>query len=191
MESGSSGEEPTSWDELYSINLMPSEFFLKFRKEIQNFRVAVNFEVISTFQPTNHVHAINNLLYFASKLAFNIVFYPFLILGLIDSLNIWTFSLWFELVVTSECYDTCWLLICWHVVLIGAVLQCSMQWISGQACVETFDSWMEVEISLWAYSSRCSNSLQKDPINQVSESPGLMKFVPFLSMLFGEIYVYT
>ncbi|KAI9084921.1 hypothetical protein K1719_033094 [Acacia pycnantha] len=35
MESSSSREEPTSWDELYNINLMSSEFFLKFRKEIQ------------------------------------------------------------------------------------------------------------------------------------------------------------
>ncbi|KAK4265598.1 hypothetical protein QN277_026628 [Acacia crassicarpa] len=44
MESSSSGEEPTSWDELYNINLMPSEFFLKFRKEIQGFRVGLNME---------------------------------------------------------------------------------------------------------------------------------------------------
>ena len=45
MESAPSGEEPTSWDELYNINLMPSELFLKFRKEIQGFRVGVNLEV--------------------------------------------------------------------------------------------------------------------------------------------------
>lgn len=39
-------EEPaTSWDELYNINLMPSELFLKFRKEIQGVRVALNMEV--------------------------------------------------------------------------------------------------------------------------------------------------
>lgn len=45
MEAGSNGEEPTSWDELYSINLMPSELFLKFRKEIQGLRVGINLEV--------------------------------------------------------------------------------------------------------------------------------------------------
>ncbi|KAL5572348.1 hypothetical protein UlMin_021945 [Ulmus minor] len=44
MESGSNGEEPTSLDELYSINLMPSELFLKFRKELQGLRVGVNLE---------------------------------------------------------------------------------------------------------------------------------------------------
>ena len=45
MEPAPNGEEPTSWDELYNINLMPSELFLKFRKEIQGFRVGVNLEV--------------------------------------------------------------------------------------------------------------------------------------------------
>ena len=49
MESGSNGEEPTSWDELYTINLMPSELFLKFRKEIQGLRVGVNLEVPTLF----------------------------------------------------------------------------------------------------------------------------------------------
>ncbi|XP_015889026.1 uncharacterized protein LOC107423889 [Ziziphus jujuba] len=44
MDSGTNGEEPTSWDELYTINLMPSELFLKFRKEIQGLRIGVNFE---------------------------------------------------------------------------------------------------------------------------------------------------
>ncbi|KAM3215931.1 putative protein isoform X1 [Capsicum chacoense] len=39
-----SGEEPVSWDELYNVNLMPSEIFLKFRKEIQGYRVGVNLE---------------------------------------------------------------------------------------------------------------------------------------------------
>ncbi|XP_009766496.1 uncharacterized protein LOC107765100 [Nicotiana tabacum] len=39
-----SGEEPTSWDELYNVNLMPSEIFLKFRKEIEGYRVGVNLE---------------------------------------------------------------------------------------------------------------------------------------------------
>jgi len=39
-------EEPaTSWDELYNINLMPSELFLKFRKEVQGVRVSLNMEV--------------------------------------------------------------------------------------------------------------------------------------------------
>lgn len=33
-----------SWDELYNINLMPSELFLKFRKEIEGFRFGVNLE---------------------------------------------------------------------------------------------------------------------------------------------------
>uniref|UniRef100_A0A3Q7J3P4 Mediator of RNA polymerase II transcription subunit 20 n=1 Tax=Solanum lycopersicum TaxID=4081 RepID=A0A3Q7J3P4_SOLLC len=39
-----SGEEPKSWDELYNVNLMPSEIFLKFRKEIEGYRVGVNLE---------------------------------------------------------------------------------------------------------------------------------------------------
>ncbi|KAJ4708743.1 OBP3-responsive [Melia azedarach] len=38
------GEEPASWDELYNINLMPSELFLKFRKEVEGLRVGVNLE---------------------------------------------------------------------------------------------------------------------------------------------------
>lgn len=41
-----SGEEPKSWDELYNVNLMPSEIFLKFRKEIEGYRVGVNLEVL-------------------------------------------------------------------------------------------------------------------------------------------------
>lgn len=41
------GEEPASWDELYNINLMPSELFLKFRKEVEGLRVGVNLEVLS------------------------------------------------------------------------------------------------------------------------------------------------
>ncbi|KAK8553369.1 hypothetical protein V6N13_062177 [Hibiscus sabdariffa] len=44
MEPAPNGEEPTSWDDLYNINLIPSELFLKFRKEIQGFRVGVNLE---------------------------------------------------------------------------------------------------------------------------------------------------
>lgn len=42
MESGPNGEEG---DELYNINLMPSELFLKLRREIQGFRVGLNLEV--------------------------------------------------------------------------------------------------------------------------------------------------
>jgi len=52
MESGvsrPSSEEPASWDELYNVNLMPSELFLKFRKEIEGFRVGVNLEVFFLF----------------------------------------------------------------------------------------------------------------------------------------------
>lgn len=48
MEAGNAGsneEVPTSWEELYNINLIPTEVFLKFRKEIQGYRVGVNLEV--------------------------------------------------------------------------------------------------------------------------------------------------
>ncbi|XP_028751452.1 uncharacterized protein LOC114711250 [Neltuma alba] len=55
MESGSSMEESTSWDELYNINLMPSEFFLKFRKETQGFRVGLNMEFYNA--PCNEYQA--------------------------------------------------------------------------------------------------------------------------------------
>lgn len=55
METGSNGEEPSSWDELYSINLMPSEFFVKFRKEIEGFRVGVNLEFYNA--PSNEYQA--------------------------------------------------------------------------------------------------------------------------------------
>ncbi|KAK9705577.1 hypothetical protein RND81_07G067600 [Saponaria officinalis] len=41
---GLNGEEPTSWDELYKIDLVPTELFLKFRKEVQGFRLGVNLE---------------------------------------------------------------------------------------------------------------------------------------------------
>ncbi|KAJ8526547.1 hypothetical protein K7X08_029024 [Anisodus acutangulus] len=43
-EGGPSREEPTSWEDLYNVNLVPSELFLKFRKEIEGFRVGVNLE---------------------------------------------------------------------------------------------------------------------------------------------------
>lgn len=49
MESVPNGEEPTSWDELYNINLMPSELFFKFRKELQGIRVGLNMEVLFLF----------------------------------------------------------------------------------------------------------------------------------------------
>ncbi|XP_025012627.1 uncharacterized protein LOC8281178 isoform X2 [Ricinus communis] len=47
MESASNGEEPISWEELYNINLMPSELFFKFRKEIEGIRVGLNLEPLS------------------------------------------------------------------------------------------------------------------------------------------------
>lgn len=49
MDSEPNVEEPSSWDELYNINLMPSELFLKFRKEVQGVRVALNMEVFLLF----------------------------------------------------------------------------------------------------------------------------------------------
>ncbi|GAB2291614.1 hypothetical protein Dimus_025869 [Dionaea muscipula] len=42
--SGLNDEEPTSWEDLYSINLVPSELFVKFRKEIEGFRLGLNLE---------------------------------------------------------------------------------------------------------------------------------------------------
>ncbi|CAL1357484.1 unnamed protein product [Linum trigynum] len=39
-----SQDEPTSWDELCDINLVPSELFFKFRKEIEGIRIGVNLE---------------------------------------------------------------------------------------------------------------------------------------------------
>ena len=51
MEAGSNGEEPTSWEELYNINLVPSELFVKFRKEIEGYRVGVNLEVVFLLLP--------------------------------------------------------------------------------------------------------------------------------------------
>uniref|UniRef100_A0A7N0SY06 DUF7781 domain-containing protein n=1 Tax=Kalanchoe fedtschenkoi TaxID=63787 RepID=A0A7N0SY06_KALFE len=44
MESGSGNQEPLSWDELYKVDLMPSEFFFKFRKQVQGIRVGLNLE---------------------------------------------------------------------------------------------------------------------------------------------------
>lgn len=46
MEPGNANsDESPSFDELYNINLFPSELFLKFRNEIQGLRVGVNLEV--------------------------------------------------------------------------------------------------------------------------------------------------
>ncbi|KAA8534775.1 hypothetical protein F0562_029783 [Nyssa sinensis] len=55
MDSGPSGEEPTSWEERYNINLMPSELFLKFRKEIEGYRVGLNLEFYNA--PVNEFEA--------------------------------------------------------------------------------------------------------------------------------------
>lgn len=52
MESGPNGEEG---DELYNINLMPSELFLKLRREIQGFRVGLNLEFYNA--PSNEYQA--------------------------------------------------------------------------------------------------------------------------------------
>ncbi|XP_019102912.1 uncharacterized protein LOC104883462 isoform X2 [Beta vulgaris subsp. vulgaris] len=48
---GVSTEEPPSWDELYNVNLVPSELFLKFRKEIEGFRLGVNLETKLVLKP--------------------------------------------------------------------------------------------------------------------------------------------
>ena len=64
MDPGSNGEEPTSWEELYNINLMPSELFLKFRKETQGIRVGLNLEV------SFHALARFNF-YLSNSIAFN------------------------------------------------------------------------------------------------------------------------
>nr|DAD49102.1 TPA_asm: hypothetical protein HUJ06_019039 [Nelumbo nucifera] len=55
MESGSNNEEPASWDELYNVNLVPSELFLKFRKEIEGIRLGLNLEFYNA--PTNEFQA--------------------------------------------------------------------------------------------------------------------------------------
>ncbi|CAI9293147.1 unnamed protein product [Lactuca saligna] len=55
MDAGSNGEEPKSWDELYSIDLMPSELFLKFREELQGFRLGLNLEFYNA--PMNECQA--------------------------------------------------------------------------------------------------------------------------------------
>ncbi|CAI9100716.1 OLC1v1037876C1 [Oldenlandia corymbosa var. corymbosa] len=55
MDDGPTGGEPTSWEELYNINLVPSQLFVKFRKEIEGFRVGVNLEFYNA--PANDYHA--------------------------------------------------------------------------------------------------------------------------------------
>lgn len=45
MDWSSNGEEPTSCEELYKINVVPSELVLKFRKELQGIRGGLNLEV--------------------------------------------------------------------------------------------------------------------------------------------------
>lgn len=55
MDAGLNGEEPKSWDELYSIDLMPSELFLKFREELRGFRVGLNLEFYNA--PMNECQA--------------------------------------------------------------------------------------------------------------------------------------
>ncbi|CAJ2649959.1 uncharacterized protein LOC123906297 [Trifolium pratense] len=56
MDSVSNVEEPaSSWDELYNFNFMPSELFLKFRKEIQGVRLALNMEIYNA--PINECQA--------------------------------------------------------------------------------------------------------------------------------------
>ncbi|CAI0387826.1 unnamed protein product [Linum tenue] len=48
-----SQDEPASWDELCDINLVPSELFFKFRKEIEGIRIGVNLEFYNA--PINDV----------------------------------------------------------------------------------------------------------------------------------------
>lgn len=55
MEATPNGEEPAPFEERYNVNLMPSEIFLKFRKQIQGFRVGVNLELYNA--PMNDYHA--------------------------------------------------------------------------------------------------------------------------------------
>lgn len=62
-------EEPASWDELYNIDLVPSELFLKFRKEVEGFRLGVNLEVFYPFiWSLNLLNLCVNLNYLSIKL---------------------------------------------------------------------------------------------------------------------------
>ncbi|CAL9772410.1 unnamed protein product [Musa acuminata subsp. burmannicoides] len=48
-------DELASLDELYNINVVPSELFFKFRKQIEGFRVGANLEFFNL--PANEFHA--------------------------------------------------------------------------------------------------------------------------------------
>lgn len=75
MDSGSNREEePTSWDELYNINLMPSELFLKFRKEVQGIRVGLNMEVLFYIFSISLSHSKLITFRFRFNLTFNFFF---------------------------------------------------------------------------------------------------------------------
>ncbi|KAH9609982.1 hypothetical protein KSS87_007368 [Heliosperma pusillum] len=52
--SGVNEEEPSSWDELYNIDLVPSQLFFKFRKHVQGFRLGLNLEFYNA--PINDFH---------------------------------------------------------------------------------------------------------------------------------------
>lgn len=73
MEPASNGEEPTSWEELYNINLMPSELFFKFRKEIEGLRVGVNLEVSFFVSSLLLFYIANMYMYFTGELKHNII----------------------------------------------------------------------------------------------------------------------
>ncbi|GJT29733.1 hypothetical protein Tco_0910008 [Tanacetum coccineum] len=49
------GEEAKTWDEMYSIDLMPSELFLKFREQIHGYRLGLNLEFYNA--PVNECQA--------------------------------------------------------------------------------------------------------------------------------------
>ncbi|KAG9133667.1 hypothetical protein Leryth_026417 [Lithospermum erythrorhizon] len=54
--SGSNEEDATSsWDEQYNVNFMPSEIFIKFRTQIQSFRLGLNLELYNA--PINEYQA--------------------------------------------------------------------------------------------------------------------------------------
>ncbi|RWW26578.1 hypothetical protein BHE74_00026434 [Ensete ventricosum] len=49
-------DEPASLDELYNINVIPSELFFKFRKQIEGFRVGANLELLLVASSMPHDH---------------------------------------------------------------------------------------------------------------------------------------
>ncbi|KAK4798733.1 hypothetical protein SAY86_031059 [Trapa natans] len=55
ISNGSGAQGPTSWEELYNIDLVPSELFLKFRKHVQGIRVGLNLEFYNA--PANDFRA--------------------------------------------------------------------------------------------------------------------------------------